>query len=319
MKRFLLVFLSLLFCLTCFSSCQRDTEPENGKIKILGTVFPPFDFAREIGGERAEVQMLMPPGADSHSYTGENPSDILKIEECDLFIYVGGETDSGWVERVLERIEKAGGQVPVTVALCDVCELTGENDTGILESESREDEYETDEHVWTSPKNAMRAVEAIRDAMSELDPENSAYYEEHADRYIAELKELDASFREVFEGANKKTLVFADRFPFRYFANEYGLECFAAFNGCASESEPSPTTIVKLCEIVNEKKLSHIFYIETSNSGVPSAISKATGAEALLLHSCHTVSEKELEDGATYLELMKNNLENIKEALSYGK
>ena len=318
MKRALSLFLSVLFCLACFSSCQRPEEGD-GKIKVLGTVFPPYDFAREIGGERADAEMLMPPGADSHSYTGENPADILKIEECDLFIYVGGETDSEWVERVLWRIEKAGGHVPVTLALCDVCELTGEDDAGILESESGTDEYEADEHVWTSPRNAALAVEAIRAAMCELDKENSEYYTDRAERYITELYGLDSSFREVFDNTDTKTFVFADRFPFRYFANEYGLECYAAFNGCASESEPSPTTIVRLCEIVKEKNLSHIFYIETSNSGVPSAISKATGAVPLLLHSCHTVSEKELEDGATYLGLMKNNLENVKEALSYGK
>ena len=316
-KFIIVLIISMLIAGLC--SCSSDKADDN-KLKVIGTVFPQYDFARQIGNERADCEMLLRPGADSHSYTGEDPSDIYKIMNCDLFIYVGGETDSDWVMKIKEKLDSSGDKRPVFLALCDVCDVTPETDEGIVETEE-ETEEETedagyDEHVWTSPENAVKAVEAICDAMCELDRDNSDYYRENCDEYVKKLDSLDSDFRDLFENTGSKTLVFADRFPFRYFANEYGLKCFAAFNGCASQSEPAPTTIVKLCKIVEEEHLPYVCYIETSQSGVPDAISKYTGCGKMLLHSCHTVTELELENGATYLSLMRQNLDNLRKAIN---
>lgn len=313
LKKILSVIMCAALC-AFVPSCGRE-KPDVGekKIKIVGTVFPPYDFAREVGGKYADVEMLMPPGSDSHSYSGDNPADILKIKNADIFIYVGGESESKWVGDILSRIERSEGKIPLTVSLIDVCDTLFEDENGIFETESGKSE--ADEHVWTSLRNSEMAAAAVRDAVCSVDSSHAEYYKERADSYIEKLRRLDADFKKLFENSENKTFVFADRFPFRYFANDYSLECFAAFNGCASESEPSPTTIVKLCGIVKEKNLKNIFYIETSKSGVPSVVSKATGAAPLLLFSCHTVSEKQLKDGVTYLSLMKENYETFKEAV----
>lgn len=312
--RFITVLIiSLMIAGLC--SCSSDKADDN-RLKVIGTVFPQFDFARQIGKDRADCEMLLRPGADSHSYTGEDPSDLYRIMNCDLFIYVGGETDSEWVMKIKDKLDSSDEKQPVFLALCDVCDVMSESVEGIVEAEDETEEAGYDEHVWTSPENAEKAVCAICDAMCELDPDNSDYYRKNCDEYVKELDALDSDFKNLFDNTESKTLVFADRFPFRYFANEYGLKCYAAFNGCASQSEPAPTTIVKLCKIVEDEDLPYVYYIETSQSGVPDAISKYTGCGKMLLHSCHTVTERELENGATYLSLMRQNLDNLRKAIN---
>lgn len=305
----------MALALPCFSSCVRTesgTDAENDKIIIVGTVFPHFEFARVVGGERCEVQMLMPPGSDSHSYSGDTPADILKIARSNLFIYTGGESDEKWVGDVMRRIEKSG-KAPLTLSLCDICPTFAESGEGIIEAE--DEPGEADEHVWTSPKNAALIVNAIRDTLCGIDPDGSDYYTSNAEEYTKKLEKLDSEFAAIAESTECKTLVFADRFPFLYFAKEYGFGCCAAFQGCASQTEPSPTTIVQLCDIINRNGLHCVFYTETSQSSVPKVISKATGAEPIMLHSCHTVTEKQLKNGVSYLGLMEENLEKLKEAL----
>ncbi len=314
----LLLVLCLSLVMTAVSSCF-ERKDEVDKIKVVGTVFPQYDFARAVGGERVECEMLMMPGNDSHSYSGDNPSDILRIQKCDLFIYVGGETDGKWVNSVLSLIE-SNGNAPLSVALTDICDLMEESGSGMLEqSSSHNHEHGTaeyDGHVWTSMKNCIKAVEAIKDALSEIDPDGADYYKANAEEYKAKLQSLDKSFENLFEGT-ERTLIFADKFPFAYFAHDYRLECYAAFNGCASQSEPSPTTVVKLCEKVGEIGTDYIFYTESSQSKVPDVIEKATGAKPLLLHSCHTVTEKEFESGITFTELWEQNLKTLEEAFNH--
>ena len=311
------ILLIAMISIFALASCDRVTDE---RPCVIGTVFPQYDFARQIGGEDIRCEMLLPPGADSHGYTGDDPSDIYRIMNCDVFIYVGGETDSDWVEKIKTRLSGEEHK-PIFISMCDVCETIEEDEGALIEKEEHEEEHhegERDEHVWTSPKNAVLISEAIKDALCETDPANADKYGERFESYKSELLSLDKEFRELSEKTDNKTLVFADRFPFRYFANEYGYRCFAAFNGCASQSEPTPTTIVELCRIINENSLPCVYYIETSHSGVPELICKNTGCEKLLLHSCHTITERELKDGATYLSLMRRNLENLKKAGNNG-
>ena len=317
MKRILILILIVLLIVPAVASCAGKVSSD--KVKVIGTVFPQFDFARVIGGDDVECEMLMSPGEDSHSYSGDDPSDIYKIMNSDLFIYVGGNNDSAWVDKIKDKVESSGEKGPVFLALCDVCDLIDESDDGIVEGEEEEEipgNSETDEHVWTSPKNAMKAASAICDALCEIDSENAEEYKTRCEEYLKELDSLDKDFKALIDSTDDKTLVFADRFPFRYLASEYGLKCYAAFNGCASQSEPSPTTIAKLCEIVEEKNLPYVFYIETSNSSVPYLISKNTGCGMLLLHSCHTVGNYDEMNNESYLSLMRKNLENLREAFT---
>ena len=311
----ILAVITSLLLLPYIASCSK--VPSGDKIKVIGSVFPPFDFAREIGGENIECEMLLRPGADSHSYTGDDPSDIYRILNCDLFIYVGGETDEEWVGKVKAMCEDNGGDAPRFISLTETCGLLKEDRTGILEAEDETEDAdaEYDEHVWTSPSHAASSCKAICDALCEIDPAHAEDYRTNLDNYQNKLSELDEKFIDLANSAKCKTVVFADRFPFRYLADEMNLETYAAFNGCASQSEPSPTTIASLCRIVEEKNIKYVFYIETSNSEVPDLISKSTGCGALLLHSCHTVTTRQLDDGVSYLSLMEINLENLKEAL----
>lgn len=318
-KKCLSIILAMLAVLLSLTSCQTPKEASDGRLQVLTTVFPQYDIAKNVGGDMVSVSMLMSPGTDSHSYSGDSPSDILKIEKCDIFLCIGGESEK-WVDSVTKKIENSGGKMPNVIRLAEYCDLLAESDEGILEETlEHEDHHEDgfDEHVWTSLKNYEKMTAAVRDCLIGADPKNGDDYRKNADGYISRIRSLHGEFDKFSSSFNKKILVFADRFPFRYFANDYGFECYAAFNGCASESEPSPTTLSKLCLMIEEEGLSCVFYTETSLSGVPDTVSKATGADKYLLHSCHTVSEKQLKSGIGYLDLMKQNLDTLKKAMNY--
>lgn len=497
MKRFLIIL--LIFVLTfSFVGCGPKKEGSaQDKLSVVSTIFPSYDFARTIAGENAEVTLLLPPGAESHSFE-PTPQDILKIQNCDLFIYVGGDSDT-WVANLLDSMDTSKMKI---ISMTDLVETVAEeivegmeedhdhdhddfkpedvqnrslvewngdwssihlnmdndafspyyeaksnelnisfaetinkyqahwstdypdikvsgnkvtfksssgevtadyraNGFEVIETDSGayrvwynyetdakdapkriifndhgykpvgDDEHEEhlahyhlkygnasaaeliaqsdwvptyfpagttaaeqaevmidhlpgnehdhdielDEHVWTSPVNAMHITEAIADALCLLDEENKDTYRKNQADYISQLKNLDASFREVTENAVRKTLVFGDRFPFRYFADEYGIDYYAAFPGCATESEPSAQTIAFLIDKVKEENIPVVFYIEFSNEKMADTICEATNAKKLLLHSCHNVSKDDLKKGLGYVELMTQNVENLKEAL----
>ncbi len=328
MKRIIctVLLLSLLVC--SFTSCTKTTEEEDGRrLNVLTTVFPPYDFAKAVGGELIDVQMLMAPETDSHSYSGDNPSDILKIASCDLFIYIGGESESKWVDDVLSSIEKSGIASPRILNLSQYCNLLEETDNGIIQKETHTHEHHDhsegehhecsfDEHIWTSLINAEIMTNKIAEALAQLDGENAEVYIENALSYSAELRELDRAFSDFFESCDNKTLIFADRFPFAYFEADYSLNHYAAFSGCSSEAEVSPTTLAAIADIMEQKGIKDVFYIETSKSDVPELLCRILDAEMHLLHSCHTVSERQLDEGVTYISLMENNLDTLRKALS---
>ena len=253
----------------------------------------------------------MPPGVESHAYE-PSARDIISIQDCDLFIYTGGFNDR-WVEDVLRSLER---EVPVLRMMDCVGLLREELKEGMEEGHSHEDGEEYDQHVWTSPANAVLIVQAIEDVLCRIDPENRVTYAQNAEDYAARLEALDGSFRQFFSAAGTKTLIFGDRFPFRYFAEEYGLDYYAAFPGCSSEAEPSAATVAFLIDKVREEGVNTVFYIEFSNHLVADSIAEATGAGTAMLHSCHNVTRQEMEEGATYVSLMERNLETLKGALS---
>jgi zinc transport system substrate-binding protein len=180
---------------------------------------------------------------------------------------------------------------------------------------NQEPEIEYDEHVWTSPQNAIRIVQAITNLLSEADPANTSFYQQNAASYTESLKDLDVTFKELTAGAKRKTIVFADRFPFRYFADAYGLTYFAAFPGCSTETEPSAATVAFLINKIKAEKIPVVFHIELSNERMADAISAETGAKKLLLHACHNITKRDFESGLGYLDLMRRNVDNLREAL----
>ena len=287
---------------------------EEAPLTVVGTIFPCYDFAREVGEGRAQVAMLLKPGEEVHSYE-PTPQDILKLQSADLFIYVGGENDV-WVEEILSSM---GDDGPRTVKLMDLVDpLEEELLPGMMKEKGTdgEDEEETDEHVWTSPKNAQLITAGLAKVMAELDPEGASLYETQAQTYIEQLRLLDGEFREIVENAKRTTLVFGDRFPLRYFAKEYGLTCYAAFSGCSADSEPSAATLVFLTDIVQQEQIPAVFSIEFSSGRIAEAICEATGAEHLVFESCQNITRDEMEAGETYLTIMKRNEEALKKALN---
>ena len=313
MKKTIAAVLLLCLALSLAACGESDTAREEAApVSIVTTVFPAYDFARQIAGERAEVSLLVPPGAESPSFE-PTARDMIRVQECTLFFCNGGESES-WLETLLSGTE--GGFESVVMLDC-VEALEEEEKEGMQDTheESAEDETEYDEHVWTSPRNAMAICRAICEKLCAIDPEGEALYRGNCARYCAELEELDAAFRRIVAGAQSDCLIFADRFPVRYFVEEYGLDYFAAFPGCADDTEPSARTVAFLIDRVREKEVPAVLYIEYSNEKMADVICEETGCEKRLFHSCHTVSAADLEAGASYLSLMWDNTVSVKEAL----
>lgn len=503
MKRILSLLITCFMIIGLLTSCgtsNSKTIDSNGKLKIVTTIFPQYDFARQVAGEHAEVTMLLKPGAESHSFE-PTPQDIKKIQDADLFIYTGGENDV-WVDDILSSM---GDKKPKTLKLLDCVPTVNEKivegmehehdekeerhhndgefeDSDVKErklsdwagdwqsvypylldgtldkvfhhkaeekqdkteeeykeyytkgyktdvnrikiednkitfskngeestseytykgfkiltydsgkkgvryqfeavdknsgapkyvqfsdhlikptddvehfhlyfgddsfdtlsnemdnwptyyksnltgekiademighnSHSHEHEEEIDEHVWTSPKNAILIIEKIKEVLSEKDEKNAKSYSENSAEYISKLQALDKSFQDVVSSGKRKTLVFGDRFPFRYFADAYGLNYFAAFSGCSTETEASAATVAFLADKVKEEKIPVVFNIEFSNGKIADSICDATGAKKMTLHSCHNVSANDFANGVSYLSIMEKNVDKLREALN---
>lgn len=312
MKKTLSIILALALLL-CVPACGEAPEqgPDTG-LSIVTTLFPAYDFAREIAGERASVTLLVPPGAEAHSFE-PTAKDMIRIQECSLFFCNGGESEA-WVEELV-----ADQEIETLVMLDCVDALEEEVREGMQEihedEEDGEEGPEYDEHVWTSPVNAKGICAALCQRLCELDPAGERYYRANLARYTAQLDELDAAFRLAVENGSRRTLIFADRFPVRYFVEEYGLNYYAAFPGCADDTEPSAKTVAFLIDKVREESIPAVFTIEFSNEKMADVICEDTGCRKLRFHSCHNVSAEDLESGVSYLMLMRENVTALKEAL----
>lgn len=315
MKKFFAIILICTLCLALCACGQQAQAPEtDGGVNIVATVFPAYDFARQIAGDDGNVTLLIPPGSEAHSYE-PTPQDIIRIQNCDLLVCNGGESEA-WLDEILSGM---GNEIPTVVMLDCVDALTEEEKDGMQVHEHHDhDEHEDeeyDEHVWTSPVNAQLICRAISAALCQADPAHASDYTARCVDYCAELQELDADFRGVIANAKRHTLIFADRFPVRYFVEEYGLDYFAAFPGCADDAEPSARTVAFLIDRVREEQAPAVLYIEFSNQKMADIVCEDTGCEKLLFNSCHNVTADQLRGGVTYLELMRGNLETVKEAL----
>jgi zinc transport system substrate-binding protein len=303
--------LAVLFGIIACKPKSAVTRNVGGRIDVTVTNFPPYDFVRQIAGTRVNLTMLLPPGSESHSFE-PSPRDIITIQNSDIFIYTGGESDD-WIDRILDSMNTDKMKI---LAMMDVVDVVEEEIVEGMEEEDAESAgADYDEHVWTSPQNVIVIVLAITDLLCEADPANADFYQRNAVAYAEELESLDAAFAELVSGAKRNTLVFADRFPFRYFADAYGLTYFAAFPGCSTETEPSAATVAFLIDKIRAEQIPVVFHIELSNERMANTIGGETGAKKLLLHSCHNITKRDFDSGLGYLEIMKSNIKNLREAL----
>ena len=304
MKRILSLSLILLFLLGGCKKAEKNTKPqatEKGKIQVVTTIFPPYDFLRELAGDSAEITMLLPPDSESHNYE-PSLSDLSAISKCDLFVYVGGEIDP-WAETALSGSYKEGRRAIKLMDLVDT-------------EHTHNGETHSDEHIWTSPELVMEMVKKLADTLSEVDPEHSAVYNGNKAEYIDKLVKLHGDFQRVAKGGRNKTLVFADRFPFHHFCESYSLAAVTALPGCSSDTEPTLTAVKDMVEAVKKNKIPAVLYTETADGEIAKRVMEGTGCEKRLFHSCHSVTADELENGESYISLMEQNLKVLEEVLS---
>lgn len=300
--------LAIILCaavLFSFAGCGGKTDRDENKLQIVTTIFPLYDFARQVGGDKVQVTLILPTGGEVHSYE-PTPKDVITIKESDLFIAQGGDADP-WTGAVINDADSK--KLNVLYAL-DCVTLMSEDHEHL----SFSSHVHTDPHVWTTPKNAAKISESISDRLCAMDTENSDYYKEKLSLYKEKLNLLDEKFTALTKNSDK-TIVFADQFPFRYFAKEYNLKYLAAFPGCSAESEPTASAVAQIIDTVKKEKIPVVFYTETSNKQLANAVCEETGAKKLLFHSCHSVTDDELKSGVTYLDLMKKNYEALKKAI----
>ena len=318
---------ALLFLFWGLSGCgaAREKVETDGRLNVVTTIFPYYDFVRQVAGDRVKLTLVVPAGMDSHSFE-PTPADMITIQEADLLISNGGAMEH-WLSQVLEATDTSGMKVLTMMDYVDVLEeelVEGmeDGDEGHSHDHShpededgRQMEIEYDEHIWTSPVNAMHIVEIIRDTLAEEDEANGDYYRQRAGGYLKELSGLDEAFRQVARDEKRNLFIVADKFPFRYLADTYGWSYLAAFSGCSTDTEPSARTIAYLIDKVREERIPAVYYLELSSHSTARVISEETGAGQLLLHSCHNVTRQEFDQGITYLQLMRQNVENLRQGL----
>lgn len=323
-------------------SASQEEPLKEEPLKVVTTVFPYYDFTRQISGGliesgQVELELIVPAGMDSHSFE-PTPADIIKIQDADLIICNGGAMEQ-WFERVLDSLDTQNQQVITMMDYVDTVEeeivegmeaeehdhshdhvhpagVPKEGEEGHLYDDGHEQEIEYDEHIWTSPVNAMTLSEVIAGTLCEMDESNQEIYRENLAEYEEKLSALDQKFRFIAEHGKRRLVVFGDKFPLRYFFDEYGLEYRAAFSGCSTDTEPSAKTIAYLIDKVRELDIPAVYYLELSSHRVAEIIGEETGAEPLLFHSCHNVTRREFDSGVTYLELMEQNAVNLSKGLN---
>ena len=328
MKKFKGLVFTLMSFVVLLVGCDTDSKmgSVSDKLQIVTTLFPQYDFARVIGGDKVDVTLLLPAGMESHSYE-PTPADIIKINKADLFIYTG-ESMEQWAHSIFESVDSnevyvldVSKNVPLLApnsTVEDNHDHEGENhdhdaevEVGHDHSEGDGHNHTYDPHIWTSPKNAMIMVNNILEALCEVDSENADYYKDNANAYLAELEELDHELKDVVANAKRDTIYHGGRFAMQYLTNQYGIHYVSA----PFEAEPSAALVAQMIKEIKEQNIPVIYYEELVDPKISQMISDETGAKMLLLHSCHNVSKEDFNNGVTYLSLMKQNVENLKVGL----
>lgn len=305
-------YIIIFFLIIILTGCKANNK--KSKLTIISSSFPGYDFARAItkDSKDVEVEMLLKPGAEMHNFE-PTPKDIKNIKNCDLFIYVGGDSDE-WIEDILNDIDVDKTKIIKLMDLVDV--VPEEYVEGMEENNHDKDEIEYDEHVWTSPINAITITNKLKDEIVKIDKKNKELYEKNANNYVSELMEIDIKIKDIVKNGKRKEIIFGDRFPLRYFADEYNLSYYAAFPGCSEATEASAKTLSFLINKVKNDKIPVVFKIELSNGNIASTIASETNAKVLEFKSAHNVSADEFKKGVTYVDIMNENIKVLKEALN---
>lgn len=315
MKKVIKLIMIAIMCFGVVSLTGCSNREEDNKLTIISTSFPGYDFSRAVVKDvsDAEVKMLLKPGADMHDFE-PTPQDIKNIKNSDIFIYAGGDSDE-WIEDVLDDIDTKKTKV---IKLMDLVNVVEEEAVEGMEEEDEEEEEEAeyDEHVWTSPINAITITNKLKDEIIKIDEDNKSLYEENAKCYVDELTNIDKEIREVVDNASRKEIIFGDRFPLRYFVDEYGLSYYAAFPGCSEQTEASAKTVSFLIDKVKDDNIPVVFHIELSNGKIAKTIADETGTKVLEFGTAHNISQKDFDAGVTYADIMKDNIKVLKEALN---
>lgn len=313
MKKQWIKTVAMLAAVLCLLPAGGCTGPaDDAAASIVCTSFPPYDFLREItaGVEEVQLTLLLKPGQESHDYDPSS-QDILKIHDCSLFVYGGGESDS-WIDGVLQSVDTADKTV---LSLMDIVQtLPEETVEGMQDMAASDDAY--DEHVWTAPANAAAITEALCGSLCAIDPDHAEIYRANTAVYTDRLHALDAEFTATVNGAARRTIVVADRFPLLYFCRAYRLDYHAAFAGCAASVEPSSATVQFLINTVKAQNIPVVFQMELSTGGLAETIAEHTGCRVMTFYACHNLSQTDYDRGETYLSLMQKNLAALKEALN---
>lgn len=317
-KIFLCIIVVLIVVLLGFTmfktSNNNESEVSNDKISVVVTNFASYDFVRQIIGDsdKIELTFLLGPGKDAHSYD-PTAQDLITIRDSDLFVYIGGEMEK-WSDKVLDSLDDTDTKV---LCIANDVEKIEEQEVDGAEAEEEEEEEEGafDEHIWTSPKNAISMVNALKNEIIKLDSSNSEKYTQNANSYIALIEDVDSKIQEIVDNKVRDRLVFADKMPMQYFINYYNLKVSAAFSGCSTETEPSAQTIAYLENKIKEENIPVVLYLELNNGKVAQTIAAETGCQAMQIQSLHNVTLDGFENGETWVTLMTKNLDVLKKAL----
>lgn len=327
---------AVIFAVSLTGCKAQPKEQGEDRLQVAATVFPYYDFTRQIAGDNVELSMVVPAGMDSHSFE-PTPADMRLIQNADILICNGGAMEH-WLTEVLDAVDTSDMTVITMMDYVDTVEEElvegmeggshGDHDHAHageeclfdgpefeMDEDGHREEIEYDEHIWTSPVNAMTAAEVICNVLSEKDPDHADMYKSREMAYQKELQEIDRGFREVSNNRKRSMIILGDKFPFRYLAEEYQLDYRAAFSGCSTDTEPSARTIAYLIDKVKEKQIPTVYYLELSSHRVAEIIGEETGAVPLLLHSCHNVTRAQFDSGITYAQLMRQNVENLRRGL----
>lgn len=308
MKKILAILLTAITVLCLFTACGKEVETKTG-LSIVCSTFPIYDFVKNIAGEKAEIKLL-DSTTDIHSFE-PTAQDLIALSQADLFVCIGGVSDA-WVDKA---ISSASGEKLEVLKLIDFVSAVDEETVEGMQAEE-EEEAEADEHIWLSLRNARLMCEGICNKLCEIEAQHSEAFKASLSEYCNKLDELDKQYEKAITVSSKNILVFADRFPFRYLCEDYGLKYFAAFPGCSSETSASFETVSFLINTIKENGLRIVLVTESSDMKMAETISRETGADTLILNSCQSTHMADIEKGASYLDIMTNNLDILKEALA---
>lgn len=320
---FVIVLIIIFAIITILiSSLTQNNSEKNGKIEVVATLFPQYDFVKHVGGDKVNVSLLLPPGIESHTYE-PTPKDMVNINNSDLFIYTGKEMEP-WADSLIAGMKKNVNVLDLskTVSLINTEEFEEEHEMEENEDEHNEQHHHEDEHnheydphIWLNPQYAIKMVESIKDELCKIDPENTQYYTTNANEYIKEIEQLDNDFENVISQSEKRKIAFGGAFAYAYFVERYNLDFITAYSACGENVEPSTIQIKNVIDYIKDNKLPVVFCKEYTNAKIAQTIAENTGAKVLVFNTVHNVSKSEIENNASYVSIMKQNLENIKIAL----